>query len=383
MTVLLSILFAALAVLWFSVMLISLRAVLALRDLPAAPTTAAPCPDGLPGVSVVIPARNEEERVETTVRGLLGQRSVRLDVIVVNDRSTDRTGEILDQLSRQDPRLRVIHNEGLPDGWIGQCYGLHLGGQRATGEWVLFTDADIWMTPDVVARAVRAAVAGNAAHLCLMPSQHKATLFGKAAMITLLLAVANTWRKVHTQPGAHTGFGAFNLVRADAYRQMGGHLPLRLEINNDGRLGLLLNRTGHRTLAFFAGRDVKMDLARTPAQFIRAMEKNAFSRMRFSLPAAGLVLTLSVLCLATPLGPFVAGVPGVAAAAMWLGYSVPAMMLARRCGWPLAAGLVTPIVLPVTMLTVINSIAVTLRQRGVRWRDRFYSLETLRNGMVR
>ncbi len=379
MTLLLSIFFGVLAAFWLGLTLVALRAVLALRDLPPMATDSS----HRPTVSVVIPARNEEERIETTVRRLLGQQGVELELIVVNDRSTDRTDDILERLKGEDPRLRVVRNESLPAGWIGQCYALHLGGEQASGQWLLFTDADIWMMPDVVARAVQAAEAQGADHVCLMPRQHAATLCGQAAMIALLIAVAESFRRVNARPTAHAAFGAFNLVRTSAYHQIGGHVPLRLEINNDSKLGLLLSRAGRRTRAFFGGRDLEMDMARTPAQFIRAMEKNAFSSLRFNLPVALLVVMLSGLCLLTPLGPAVAGTPGIVAVVMWLGYSAPAIILARRCGWSAVAGLLAPIVSPVALLTVVNSLVVTLRQGGVRWRDQFYSLDTLREGMVR
>lgn len=117
--------------------------------------------------SIVVAARNEQTRVEHTVRRLLAQMHVEVELIVVNDRSTDRTGEILDQLAKEDSRLKVIHIIELPDGWLGKCHACHIGANAATGEWILFTDADCWLKPDVIARAIRLAESQQVDHVAL------------------------------------------------------------------------------------------------------------------------------------------------------------------------------------------------------------------------
>ena len=104
--------------------------------------------------SVIVAARDEESRIEDTVRHLLAQRGIQLEVIVVDDRSTDRTGEILGRLTRHDDRVRTQRVHELPDGWLGKCHACHLGAACARGDWLLFTDADCWLRPDVIARAL-------------------------------------------------------------------------------------------------------------------------------------------------------------------------------------------------------------------------------------
>src|SRR5262245_4794641 len=121
------------------------------RARPGDPLAAAP----LPVLSVVVTARDEAEAIETTVRRLLAQRYDRLEVIVVDDRSTDGTGAILDHLqAKTGPgRLTVIHNRQLPRGWIGKCHACHLGAQRARGDWILFMDGDVELvSEDLLAR---------------------------------------------------------------------------------------------------------------------------------------------------------------------------------------------------------------------------------------
>src|SRR5205085_1037843 len=122
------------------------------------------------GCSVVIAARDEEARIENTIRHLLAQTGVDLELIVVDDRSTDRTNEILRQFALEDARLRVKRVDVLPEGWLGKCHACHLAANEATREWVLFTDADCWLKPDVIARAINVAERERADHLTLMPS---------------------------------------------------------------------------------------------------------------------------------------------------------------------------------------------------------------------
>jgi hypothetical protein len=378
----LSLLSLAAVVCWLIVAVTSAIGIRRMPDLGAADP-----PDGdeqqSPLVSVIIAARNESECIEATVRHVLAQRGIALEIVAVDDRSTDGTGHILDRLADADQRVRVLHVDHLPDGWVGKCHALHVGETHARGEWVLLSDADIRLAPDVIARALGAANRERADHVCLMPRQRNASLLGKASMLMLLMGMPDAFRKANRdRQGA--AFGAFNLVRADALREIGGHAALRMEIVDDHQLGRLLYRGGKRTRGYFAGRDVDMDLARTPAGLVHAIEKNAFAIARYNLPAvAGLALVLGVPLAGSVVGPIRGGVVGVAAGVSFLSLAVPGVMLARRHGWPAAAGLLTPIGLLVVLVALANSTVRTVARGGVRWRDDFYRLDELRRGMVR
>ena len=223
----------------------------ALRDLPAAP-------DADPvRCSVVLAARDEEARVSGTIRRLLGQTGVLVEVIVADDRSTDRTREILDGLAAEDPRLRVRRVDTLPDGWLGKCHACHLGAGMATGEWLLFTDADCWLKPDVVERALRLAARERVEHFTLTPGVAPETLPAQAWHLAFLVSLANWFSGVNRdKPKAYLGMGAFNLIRAATYRDCGGYEALRLTVVDDLKLGLLVRRAGKRTRAFIGGDDV-------------------------------------------------------------------------------------------------------------------------------
>src|SRR3954452_1043165 len=138
------------------------RSIRALRDLPP---LAAP----LPRVSIIIPARNEERNLEEALRSVLALDYDDLEIDVADDRSTDRTGEILDRMAAANPRLRVVHIRELPSGWLGKNHALELGGRKATGDYLLFTDADIVMEPTALRRAVGAMERDGIDHLAVSP----------------------------------------------------------------------------------------------------------------------------------------------------------------------------------------------------------------------
>ena len=114
-----------------------------------------PLPDAdCPAVSILVPARNEADRLPQALPTLLAQDYPRSEVIVVNDRSSDRTGAILEEFASQNENLSVHHLRELPAGWLGKPHALEVGYQHATGEWLVFTDADVRFAPDLLRRAL-------------------------------------------------------------------------------------------------------------------------------------------------------------------------------------------------------------------------------------
>jgi glycosyltransferase involved in cell wall biosynthesis len=335
--------------------------------------------------SVIIAARDEESRIADTVRHLLAQTGVQLEVIVIDDRSTDRTDEVVGRLAQHDDRVRTHRVDELPHGWLGKCYACHLGAASAKGDWILFTDADCWLKPDVISRALRVAEREGADHVTLTPGTDAKSLGAQAWHLAFLITLANWFSGVNRdRPKAYLGMGAFNLVRASAYRECGGYEALRLTVLDDVRLGLLLCRAGKRTRGFIGGSDTECHWGTTVREMIQVMEKNYFAAMDFRLVAvlaAGLVGML--FWGAAVVGPFTGTAAGVTAGLAMLSLSVPAYVFTRRLGWGGTSALLTPLVFPVLFYAMLNSAWVTTRQSGVVWRDTFYPLEVLRSGAVR
>lgn len=371
--------------LWWLLSLAALLNVRAARRLPA--LAEFPAQGQAPHVSVIIAGRDEEARIEQTVRGLLQQQAVELEIVVVDDRSRDRTGEILDRLATEDPRLRVIHVQELPAGWLGKCHACARGAEHATGEWLLFTDADIHMRPDLVARAIATARAEAADHLTLWPGLNCTGILTRAAVTASGQTLSLYCRpaQINRDRGKKgMGVGAFNLIRAAAYRAIGGHEPLKLELIDDVKLGLLVRRAGFRQRVYSGCKDLEADWAHSILEMIKLLEKNWFAGVEFSV-VKGIAVMTSVLVLwfAAILGPWLHPWAGTFALAGLWSTSVAGYIQLRDMGWP---GAIAPLV-PFGFLTFVaagvHSIWKALRQGGVRWRDTFYSLRELRAGLVR
>ena len=370
----------AVALVWFSWMLRLVRDVFAIERFPEQVELEGPPPR----VSIIIAARDESARIETTVRRLLAARDVELELIVVDDRSVDGTGAILARIAAEDPRLSALRVDELPEGWLGKPHACELAGRAARGEWLLFTDGDIWVHEDALVRAIALARREHADHLVVTPDVANQTWWAKSGLITVLLGLSVYMARVNRgQKNGFFGIGAFNLVRAQAWRAIGGHAPLKLEVVDDMKLGLLLARSGFRTRAYLGRHDCEAEWAPTLLGIVHATEKNMFAQLRFHLwltLAAGGLLLLSwagAIC-----GPFSGTLGG------WLGFAglislvFPALLLARRNRTELAPALGVPIAVVVLFFAIVNSAFVTLRQGGVRWRGTLYPLAKLRAGQV-
>ncbi len=353
--------------------------------LPPLPVTPDPAWTGPVHVSVVIAARDEATVIEGSVRSLLAQRGVALEVIVVSDRSTDGTADVVRRVGGADARVRVIEVTMLPERWIGKCHACHTGAAAAAGAWILFTDADCRLAPDVVARALGAAASERADQVAVTPAPIDPTLGARAWYLVFGASVAN-WISAANRDlaGGHFGIGAFNMVRASTYRASGGYEALRLTIVDDVRLALLIRRAGGRSRIFVGGNDILCRWATTVRDAIRLTEKNYFAAIDFRTPVAVAATLAIALLFGTPL----AGL----ASATWVGLacglspfllSIPAARTARTFGWSPAVALLVPFVYPLPMYALARSAILTLRRGGVRWRDTFYPLAMLRAGAVR
>jgi hypothetical protein len=375
-----SLFFWAVALVWFGWTLRLSRDVLALRRFPRERQL----PAERPRVSIVIAARDEATRIEGTLRRLLGSREVEIELLVVDDRSLDGTGEILRRIAAEDPRVVPLRIDELPPGWLGKCHACEVAGRRATGDWLLFTDGDIWIREDALARAVQLAREADAQHVVITPDVANQSFAAKSGLLAVLLGLSTYMARVNRDD--RTGFfglGAFNLVRADAWRAIGGYEKLRLEIVDDMKLGLLLRRAGFRTRAYLGLHDCEAEWAPTLWGIVRATEKNLFAQMRFhlwlTLSCGGLLL---LAWLGALVGPFVGSTAGWCAFAGLVSIVLPAALMARRSRMEAAPALLVPWAVMVLFLAIANSAWVTLRQGGVRWRGTLYKLDELRAGQV-
>ncbi|HET7754914.1 MAG TPA: glycosyltransferase family 2 protein, partial [Anaeromyxobacteraceae bacterium] len=265
------------------------RAVVQLSSVPPDPSP--------PAVSVVVPCRDEAREVERAVRSLLAQDLPELQVVAVDDRSTDGTGEILDRLAALDERLTVVHVNELPAGWLGKNHACAVGARAATGEWILFTDGDVAFDPGAVRRAVAFARSRGLGHLAAAPRFVAAGMLERAFVGTFTVFASagfRVWELDRAGTRAFVGVGAFNLVRRDAYQSVGGHERLALEVLDDVKLGLLLRRSG--VPQGFAGAS-ELAFVRWQPGFVRSVAgllKNAFAAVEYR-PVAAIVAGAALL----------------------------------------------------------------------------------------
>jgi hypothetical protein len=347
---------------------------------------------GLPSVSVVVAARNEAASLGPALSSLLASDYPRLEVIAVDDRSTDGTAAILEALARRDPRLRVLRLTDLPAGWLGKNRALQRGAEAAGGDWLLFTDADVRFAPAAIRAAVVFAERARVDHLTALPAmvaQRPALRLFMVWMLFVFTVWQRPWQAAQADRRESAGFGAFNLVRRQAYWEIGGHAALPLALADDVVLGAVLKAAGYRqTLAVAAhdrrGRPPLLELQWYPdvRAAVRGFEKNAFAMFGFRTGTVAACAVLGLACAFLPpvavvLAPAWRRLPWLAAymlTAWSVGYAGRSVM--GRFPW--AYGLLYPLAQVALVWTVVRSAALALTQGGVRWRDTFYPLEALR-----
>lgn len=342
-----------------------------------------PLPDAeLPTLSVIVSALDEAASIEPALRSLLALDHPRLQVVAIDDRSTDGTCAILDRLAREDPRLRVIHVAALPDGWLGKVHAMHLGAQAATGGFLLFTDADVHVAPDALRRALGYCVRERLHHLAVLPQLHVRESLLAALLVesqALFYATLPPW-KLATSPRVYVGLGAFNLVRADAYRRAGGHEALKLEVLDDLALGRQLKRHGARQGLLLGEGAVALEWYRDARGFMHGVEKNSFAAAAYSVPRA---LAASLGFAALRVWPLVGLVATAGPTRLVNALAVVASLaiqwrVLRTTSWP-ARCLFWFALTPVLMLAVLwRAVLLTLRRGGIAWRGTFYPLAALR-----
>jgi hypothetical protein len=344
----------------------------------------------LPPVTVVVPCRDEARSVEAAVRSLLAQDLPDLEIVAVDDRSTDGTGALLDRLAAEDPRLAVLHVTALPEGWLGKNHACQAGADRARGDWLLFTDGDVVFAPDALRRALAAARAHGLGHLAVLPRFVAPGLLERA-FVTAFAALLAPFVRVRAlrRPGtrAFFGVGAFNLVRRDAYARAGGHRRLPLEVVDDLKLGLLLRRSGTPQGVADSGGLLRVRWQHGFLPSVLGLVKNAFAAVEYRPLRAAAVAALGVAGAAGPLVLLALGpttlVRALAAAALAVAVLHHAEAARRLAGASGLEGLLLPACALLLAAVVLASAAAAWLRGGVVWRGTHYPLERVRAGCLR
>lgn len=372
---------------------------LGLRRLPTLRRTPPIAPDAAPRVSIIVAARDEERHIEEALGSLMAQDYPDFEVLVVDDRSTDRTAAILDRVAERwrreaeraarsghrRPRLRVLHLEAVPDGWLGKNHALHRGAAESEGEVLLFTDADVIMRPDALARAVALLERRGLDHLAVAPRLHGGGPWASITVAVFLVAFLirfRPWKAPDPRSRGHIGVGAFNLVRAAAYRSIGGHTTLAFRPDDDIRLGRRLKQAGFRQAAAIGRNSVMVEWYPSFRAMARGLRKNSFAAVDYRLAP---ILAGTALPLIFVFWPAVAvfvtdGLLLRLNAAILLLGALSTWDTARAHGLPRWTGLAFPLGSLLLLWIVWSATLATLRTGGIEWRGTRYPLEQLRRG---
>lgn len=376
-----------------------IEAAIGLRTLPTLRGTRPVARELARPVSIVVAARNEERHIEAALGTLLAQDYPELEVIVVDDRSNDRTGAILDRVAdrwrreseraaregHRRPVLRIVHLKELPAGWLGKNHALQRGAEQATGELILFTDADVMLRPDALLRAVGLLERQGLDHLAVAPRIHAGGPWATMTVAVFLIVfglVFKPWKARDPKSRHHIGIGAFNLVRTEAYRSIGGHAAVALRPDDDVRLGRRLKEAGFRQAAAIGRNTVLVEWYPSLRAMARGLRKNSFAVLDYRLLplVAGTLLPIifdfwPVIALAVTEGMVLRlniAIVIVGVLATW--------DAARVHGQPRWVAFTYPLGAVFLLWIVWSAALAVLRAGGIEWRDTRYALEELRRG---
>lgn len=340
-----------------------------------------------PKLSVVIAACNEGDHIEAALCTLLTQDYPDLEVIVVNDRSEDNTGKILNALSARYWSLRVVHLDQLPDGWLGKIHALHIGTKKAKGEWILYSDADVHFEQGVLKKGVGFALDNGLDHLAVVPGVKARSFLLKIAINAfggMFVLFTGAGSKKKSRADKAVGIGAFNLVKRSVLERTEGFEWLRMEVADDVGLALLLKRHGARSGFAIAKNDLSVRWYESVGGMFRGLEKNIFgSTTGYSYAKMIVVILLSW---GNAFGPFVA-IAFVRTYHLWLAGAAACLFLAaaafvgkKRFGGAILPYLFAPLGQIIISLMLLRAGILCGLRGGIVWRGTLYPALQLRRG---
>jgi glycosyltransferase involved in cell wall biosynthesis len=343
--------------------------------------------DPLKKISIIVPARNEERNIREALQSMLQQDYSNLEFIIVNDRSTDNTGATLEQMQKEHPRLQVHTINDLPRGWLGKNHALQYGAERATGEILLFTDADIVMRPDTVSRSASYLRDHHLDHLCIMPNiRISSGLMGIFIMTfgIFFWLYAMPWRAADPKSKRYIGIGGFNMIRADVYRAIGMHQPIALRPDDDMKLGKLIKMNGYRQRLLHGESHLSVEWYRSVRELIDGLMKNAFAGVDYSVMA--IVLT-TIVQLTLGIWPFIA----LVITGGWALIVNSAIVFAMLALWVETAreqslsrwyGIGCPLGILMFIYILWRAMILNIKNDGITWRGTHYSLKELKANKI-
>lgn len=336
-----------------------------------------------PMVSVIVPACNEEEHIEPALQALLEQDYPNLEIIVVNDRSTDTTGQVLRGLETRYPRLIVHEITDLPEGWMGKSHALTKGAALAKGTHLIFTDADVVMEQTAISRAVQYVCQNKLDHLTLIFKNISEGMLLNSLILDAgmgLLLIFRPWAARDNRSRAFAGIGAFNMVKKTVYDTIGGHEHLKMHPIDDMMLGKLIKTNGFCQECLLAYDYIRVPWYSSVNAMVNGLQKNMFAVIHYRLLLIPVALFILITVTILPFWGAVLGTgliqavclvtTGVRLAGFYSGLRTQELP-----AWYLPGALITPYI---SIFILLKSVITTLRSKGIFWRGSHYDLEEMK-----
>lgn len=257
----------------------------------------------LPAISVLIPARNEAQGIAACVAAALASRGVRLEVLVLDDHSTDATATIVTTMAAHEPRLRLLTAPPLPPGWCGKQHSCAVLAQHARSPLLVFLDADVRLQPTALARLAAFLDASGTALVSGLPRQATGTWLERLViplMHVILLEFLPLWRMRQSRhPAYGSGCGQLFMARREAYEQVGGHTAIQASLHDGITLPRAFRHAGFHTDLCDATALATCRMYRSAAALWHGLAKNA----REGLAAPAMLVPATVVLLGGQVGP--------------------------------------------------------------------------------
>ncbi|MGD6871832.1 glycosyltransferase [Sutcliffiella horikoshii] len=335
-------------------------------------------------LSVIVAAKDEEKHIEASLQSQFHQTYSNIEWIIVNDRSTDGTGTIINRMAKTEPRMKCIHIEHISEGWLGKNNALYEGYLQSKGEYILFTDADIIFKKDTILKAMTYFQNQKLDHLTLAPNLKGSSFWTNAFVSFFLFGFGyfkRPWKSNDPKSKSAIGIGAFNLLTRNAYEEIGTHRNIKMRPDDDLMLGRQIKEAGKKQHLALALTHLEVEWYADLRSALVGLEKNTFAGLFYSYFMV--LFAISGLFL-SQLFPFIALIVTTGTTQLifllsilmvFLAYNQTANKMAK------GANIYLP-VFPVTVLLFIYSIAratiLTLYRGGIIWRGTFYSIKQLK-----
>lgn len=336
----------------------------------------------IPKVSVIVPAKDEQVSIRKCLNSLTGQTYRNFECVLINDRSKDSTGTIMEEFAQKYSHFKMISINKLPGGWLGKTHAMQKGAELSSGEYLLFTDGDVIFEKEAILKAVQICIKNKLDHLCLFPKVHSKSWFLSSLNVFFGTALISLLRPstIGKHKRFYAGTGAFNLVKRSVYQSIGGHNRLRLEVLDDVMLGKLISFSGFSCAMGYGKGFLSLTWYASAKEMILGFEKNGFAAVGYSV-LLSFFTGFAMLCLYFLPFVFVFFSPPLAQAGFLVSFLLMQGVffeVARQMGYNPLISFIVPFAAWFVYFAQARSVVLNLVRGKVIWRETSYSLKQLK-----